>query len=118
MVMMVVVMVMPVPPDDDGPVVMMMVVMVSLRQLHSGLRRCGRRPFIDHLQGRRRIRDWLQQVGVGIGLQNIRLLGCRDRRGLGGRQGADRGHRSKKSSYSLFHDISLQCAIARERNAG
>ena len=116
--MMMVVMVVPVAPDDDGPVVMVMMVVMGLGELHSGFCRGNWRAFINHFQRRRCIRDRLQQVGIGIGLQDVRRFGCRGRRGLGSAQGADRGHRAKKSSYSLFHGVSLQCAIAPGRNAG
>jgi hypothetical protein len=84
MVMMVVMMmVVPVAPDDDGSVVMVMMVVMSLCELHSGLRRGNRRALIDYLQRRRRIRDRLQQVGVRIGLQDVRRIGRWARRGLG-----------------------------------
>jgi hypothetical protein len=79
-VMMVVVVMMMVP--VAGVVVVMMVVM-GLCELHSGLRRGNRRTVINHFQRRGRIRDRLQQVGIGIGLQDARRLGCRGRRGLG-----------------------------------
>jgi hypothetical protein len=99
------------------PVVMVVVVMMmGLCELYCGLRRGRRRAFVNYFQRRCCIRDRLQQLGIGIGLQDVRRLGGRGRRGLGRAQGANRGHRSKKSSYSLFHGVSLQCAVARERN--
>jgi hypothetical protein len=47
---------------------MMVVVMVILRELDISIR--GRRGslFVDRLQQRARIRDRLQQIGIGIGL--------------------------------------------------
>ncbi|MBV9457391.1 MAG: hypothetical protein JO141_07765 [Bradyrhizobium sp.] len=110
MMMVVVVVMVPVAPDDDGPVVMVMMVVMGLGELHSGLCRGNWRAFINHFQRRRRIRDRLQQVGIGIGLQDVRRFACRGRRGLDSAQGADRGHRAKKSSYSLFHGVSLSNA--------
>jgi hypothetical protein len=101
-----------------APVMMMVVVMMmGLCELHSGLRRGRGRAFVDYFQRCRCIRDRSQQVSIGIGLQYVHRLGGRSRRGLGGAQGADRGHRSKKSSYSLFHGVSLSNAPSPgERN--
>lgn len=81
--MMMMVVMVPVAPDhDDRPagisVVMVMVVM-GLRQLNIGFGRSGRRAFIDDPQLRGGVRDRLQQVGVGIGLQHVHRLRCRGR---------------------------------------
>jgi hypothetical protein len=67
MVMMMVVM-MPVAPVVMVVVMMVMVVVMGLCELHSGLRRGSWRALIDHLQRCSRIRDRLQQFGIGIGL--------------------------------------------------
>ena len=77
MVMMVVVMV------PVAPVVMVVVMMVvmHLRELHPGLCRGRRRTLVNHFQCCRCIRDRLQQVGVGIGLQDVRRLAGWARRG-------------------------------------
>ena len=83
-VVMMMMMMVPVAPDDDGPVVMVMMVVMGLCELHASFRRCGRRAFIDHLQHRCGVGNGLQQLGVGIGLQDVRRLGRRGRRSLGG----------------------------------
>jgi len=71
-VVMVMVMVVVVPVRDDHDprsaisVVMMMVVMVILRELDIAVG--GRRgPLVDRLQEHARIRDRLQQLGIGVG---------------------------------------------------
>jgi hypothetical protein len=69
-VVVVVMMVMPMgqPDDDARPIsVMMMVVMVILRELDISVP--GRRwlLLVDRLQERARIRDRLQQLGIGVG---------------------------------------------------
>jgi hypothetical protein len=68
--MMVVMMMMPMghPDDDARPVrVMMMVVMVILRELDISIR--GRRGslFVNCLQECARVRDRLQELGIGVG---------------------------------------------------
>ena len=86
MVVMVMVMVMmPVRHDHDARsttpvmVVMMMVVMV-LRELHRRLVAAGALLLVHRLQDLAGIGDRLQEVSVGIGVQNLR--GRRQRRGL------------------------------------
>jgi hypothetical protein len=71
MVMVMMVVVVPVRDDHDPrsaiSVVMMMVVMVILRELDIAVG--GRRGplFVDRLQEHARIRDRLQQLGIGVG---------------------------------------------------
>jgi len=68
MMMMVVMMPMGQPDDDARPIrVMMMVVMVILRELDISIR--GRRGslFVDCLQECARVRDRLQELGIGVG---------------------------------------------------
>jgi len=65
-------------------VVMVVVMMVmGLCELHFGLGRGSRRALVDHLQSRCRILDRLQQIAIGIGLQDVRRLARWGRRGLG-----------------------------------
>ena len=69
MVMMVVV---PVRDDHDprsaiSVVMMMMVVMVILRELDIAIGGRRRPLFVDRLQEHARIRDRLQQLGIGVG---------------------------------------------------
>ena len=73
-VVVVMVMVMMVVPmrDDHDPrsaisVVMMMVVMVILRELDIAVGGRRRPLFVDRLQEHARIRDRLQQFGIGVG---------------------------------------------------
>src|SRR5579884_3574411 len=58
--------------------VMMVVVMmvIPLRHLHIALARSGRRLFIERLQDLRGIRNRLQQLRIGVGLQRIRRAWC------------------------------------------
>ena len=68
--MVVVMMVMPMgqPDDDARPIsVMMMVVMVILRELDISVPRRRWLLLVDRLQERARIRDRLQQLGIGVG---------------------------------------------------
>jgi hypothetical protein len=65
-VMVVVVMMVPVAPE-----VMVMMVVMHLRELHSGFGRSCGRALVDHFQRRCRVRNGLQQVGIGIGLQYV-----------------------------------------------
>jgi hypothetical protein len=70
MMMVVVMMVMPMgqPDDDARPIsVMMMVVMVILRELDISVPRRRWLLLVDRLQERARIRDRLQQLGIGVG---------------------------------------------------
>jgi hypothetical protein len=70
MMMVVMVMMMPMghPDDDTRPIsVMMVVVMVILRELDISIRGRRRPLFVDRLQERARIRDRLQQLGIGVG---------------------------------------------------
>ena len=80
-VMMVVMVMVPVAPEVM--VVMMVMVVVHLRELNPGLRRGHRRALINDFQRCCCVRDRLQQVGIGTGLQDFRRLGCRAGRGLG-----------------------------------
>jgi len=84
-------------------VVVMMVVELSL--LHRRFRQLG---LIDGPQRFRRVRDRLQQFGVGICPKHFRwVLG---RRGLGRIQAAKRRDGAQQSSDLLVH-IYLQCAL-------
>jgi hypothetical protein len=71
MVMMMVMVVMPVRDDHDPrsaiSVVMVVVMMVILRELDISIRGRRRLLFVDHLQERARIRDRLQELGIGVG---------------------------------------------------
>jgi|SRR5579871_6256694 len=61
-----------VPGDDHGTVVMVMVMVVILRKLHPRLITHGTLLLIHRLQDLAGIGDGLEEVGVGIGVQNIR----------------------------------------------
>jgi hypothetical protein len=75
MVMMVVVMmVVPVAPLM-AVVVVVMVMVVRLRHLHVGPCRLSRALAVDHLQQGSGVRNGLEQIGIGIGLQDIRRPG-------------------------------------------
>jgi hypothetical protein len=95
--MMVVMVVSPMRNDDahgaaEG-VVMMMVVVVR-RDLEFASPRLRHGPlFVDGEQQGAGIRDRLQQIGVGVSLQNSR--GRRSRRGLCRAKSPERGHRSQ-----------------------
>ena len=69
--MMVMVVMMPVgQPDDDArpiSVMMMVVVMVILRELDISVRGSRGPLLVDRLQERARIRDRLQELGIGVG---------------------------------------------------
>lgn len=85
MVVVMMVMMVPVRHDHDArgatPVmVMMMVVMVILHELHPRLVAAGTLLLIHRLQDLAGIGDRLQEVRVGIGVQNLRRR--RQRRGL------------------------------------
>jgi hypothetical protein len=68
MVVMVVMMPMRHPDDDARPVsVMMVVMMVILRELDITIRGSRRPLFVNRLQQRGRIRDRLQELGIGVG---------------------------------------------------
>ena len=67
--MAVMVVVMPVAPEVM--VVMMVMVVVHLRELNPGLRRGRRCALVNHFQRCCCIRDRLQQVGIGTGLQDF-----------------------------------------------
>ncbi len=72
MVMVMVPIVAAVPGDDHGTVVMVMVMVVILRKLHPRLITHGTLLLIHRLQDLAGIGDGLEEVGVGIGVQNIR----------------------------------------------
>ena len=96
MVVMVVMVVSPMRNDDahgaaEG-VVMMMVVVVR-RDLEFANPRGRGLLFVDGEQQGAGIRDRLQQIGVGVSLQNSR--GRRSRRGLCRAKSPERGHRSQ-----------------------
>src|SRR5215469_6787353 len=55
-----------------APIAMVMVVVIPLRHLHIAVRRFWRRLFIQGLQDLGGVRNRLQQLGVGVGLQRIR----------------------------------------------
>jgi len=61
-----------VPGDDHGTVVMVMMMVVILRKLHPRLITHGTLLLIHRLQDLAGIGDGLEEVGVGIGVQNIR----------------------------------------------
>lgn len=110
MVMVVVVMMvmMPVTADHDhraaSPVTVMMVVMMVMVELRELNRPLGRGHLLVHdFQDLSGIRNRLQQVRIGIGLQGVRSRRCRNGCGLGGRQGAE-SYRSQKSGDLLFHE--------------
>jgi hypothetical protein len=70
MMVVMVVMMMPMrhPDDDARPVsVMMVVMMVILRELDITIRGSRRPLFVNRLQQRGRIRDRLQELGIGVG---------------------------------------------------
>jgi hypothetical protein len=118
-VMVVVMVVMPMghPDDDARPIsvmMMMMVVMVILRELDISVPRRRRPLFVERLQQRARIRDRLQQVGIGIGLQRVGR-GWRWR-GMRSPHRSERCHRSQKSGYPLFQSI-LLCPLPREETS-
>ena len=75
MVMMMVVMMVPeiaaVPRDDHGAVVVMMVVVI-LRELHLRLIPAGPLLLIHRLQDLAGIGDRLEEVSIGVGVQNLR----------------------------------------------
>ena len=58
-------------------VMMMVVVVVPLRHLHIAFRRFGRRLFIKRLQDFCGVRNRLEQLGIGVGLQRVRRVRCR-----------------------------------------
>ena len=73
--------------------VVVMMVIIVLRQLDIFARCGGRSGFVDSSQQRSRIRDRLQEVGVGIGPQDFGRV--RSRRSLCRAQGAECRHRSQ-----------------------
>ena len=85
MMVVVVVMMVPVAPDHDhGPTrmcVVMVVVMVGLGELNGALG-TRRRSFIHCLECRGSVRNRLQQIGIGIGLQHVGRRGGGSRRRL------------------------------------
>jgi hypothetical protein len=111
---------------DDGTtaeiavMVMMMVVMVmvELRHLHVVFGRFRRRLLIQCLQHLRRIRDRLEQVGIGIGLHDIGRAGRR--RSLSRAERADSGDRAQQSCDSLIHIRSphVHCPEAERHGEG
>jgi hypothetical protein len=108
MVMVVMMMVMPVRADHDARTavgVVVMVMMVVRRELDLSIP--GRRGllFVDGQQQGAGIRDWLQQIGVGIGLQCIRRRWSR--RGLRRTKRSERGHRSQYSGNLSFQGVLL-----------
>ena len=70
------------PPSVVMVVVMMMMVVIELRYLRIGLRLPCRCPLVERAQRGCGVRNWFQQVGVGIGLQHVGL--CRGGRCLRG----------------------------------
>ena len=112
MVVMVVVVMMPMASNHDHRgtprmAVVMVMMMVHLSQLHISLRGFGRRLLIQRLQRLCRIRDRLEQVGIGIRGKRVRRAWRG--RGLRGTKGAERRHRSQKSSDLLVHKGNPLC---------
>jgi hypothetical protein len=103
--------------------VVMMVVLtdVELRQLDVFVRRRAGSGFVDRLQQRCGVRDWLQQLGERIRPQYIARGRTRRRRGLSGVECPERRYRSQKSSDPLFHIFSSSTVtghIAGSRQRG
>jgi hypothetical protein len=99
--MMVVVVMVPMASDHDDrsatPMAVMVMVVVMMMMVLGKLDACvgGRGlAFVDDLQDSRGVRDRLQQVGVGIGLERIRR-GDGGWRRLRGRHRAESRHRSQ-----------------------
>ena len=87
----------------EAVMVMMVVVMMMIVELSDVkvLMRSGWRRFIDRLQCRCCVRDRLQQLGEGTGVQDV----CRSRRRLSRSGRAQRGHGAEKSGDFLFHRV-------------
>jgi hypothetical protein len=99
-------------PRDDPAIGVMVVVVMMVTTHHDKLRhldipRRRRSGFVDRLQQRRGVRDRLEQVGEGIGPQDVGRRRTWNGRGLGGTECSERRHRSQKSCDLLFHS-SLQ----------
>ena len=105
--------------DDDGPTPTMVVVMVViLCELNIFIRRGDRPRFIDRLQQRRSIRNWIEKVRKGISPQNISRGRTWNRRRLSGVECSERRHRAQKSSDLFFHIFSSDDCRAQRPAVG
>jgi hypothetical protein len=82
---------------------MVMVVMVPVGELDAAIGRPCALLLIQRFQPRARIRDRLEQFGIGAAGEHV-VRGWR-RRGLRGANGSERGHRSQKSGHLLFQSV-------------
>ena len=86
--------------------VMMVVVMVPVGELDAFRLPARALLLVQRLQACARIRDRLQQFGIGVGGEHVSRRRCGS--GLYGPQGSERGHRSQKSGHLFFQGIVSQ----------